>query len=371
MDKKKILIISAAFYPLNTPRSFRTTELVKEFSRQGHNVTLLTVLQPGFDYTEFLSEYPITLESIGDLKWKHFERSRYFGDWSRKFGRLLHLFFEYPNIELLFRLKKILPKYKNFDLMISIAVPHPIHWGVASVRSKKNPVASCWVADCGDPFMGNKLDSISPPFYFKYFEDKFLKRADYISVPTEGSIAAYNPKYKNKFRVIPQGFDFRTVKLAAYESNPSKSIFAYAGTVSQIGIRSPHKLVAYLLTKKAFDFEFHIYSNQVNNLQELALQSEGKVILHQGLPREKLLQELSTMDFLVNLENGTSTATPSKLIDYSLTQRPILNISPAAPDENKVDAFLNKDYSKQFILKDVERYNIITVARQFLSLIAK
>lgn len=30
-----ILIVSGSFYPQNTPRSFRTTELAKEFGRLG------------------------------------------------------------------------------------------------------------------------------------------------------------------------------------------------------------------------------------------------------------------------------------------------------------------------------------------------
>src|SRR6218665_3238194 len=99
MDKKKILIISRAFYPQNSPRSFRTTELVKEFCKQGHEVTLLTALQKDFDYTPFLKEHPIRLESMGEMKWKPFGKSKFFGDWPRKLDRFLHLFFEYPNIE--------------------------------------------------------------------------------------------------------------------------------------------------------------------------------------------------------------------------------------------------------------------------------
>ena len=40
--KKKILIISKGFYPENSPRSFRATELAKEFAIQGYEVTVLT-----------------------------------------------------------------------------------------------------------------------------------------------------------------------------------------------------------------------------------------------------------------------------------------------------------------------------------------
>src|SRR5699024_12169166 len=69
------------------------------------------------------------------------------------FRSLLQLF-EYPDIELLFKVKKALREESGFDLLISIAVPHPIHWGTAWAWRKENPIAKTWVADCGDPYMG-------------------------------------------------------------------------------------------------------------------------------------------------------------------------------------------------------------------------
>lgn len=42
MNSRKILIVSKSFYPLISARSLRTTELAKEFARQGHKVTVIT-----------------------------------------------------------------------------------------------------------------------------------------------------------------------------------------------------------------------------------------------------------------------------------------------------------------------------------------
>ena len=39
----KILIVSGFFYPQNTPRAFRTTELAKEFARLGHDVVYISL----------------------------------------------------------------------------------------------------------------------------------------------------------------------------------------------------------------------------------------------------------------------------------------------------------------------------------------
>ena len=41
MDKKKILIVGRTFFPEQSPRSFRTTELAIELAKQGHEVHVL------------------------------------------------------------------------------------------------------------------------------------------------------------------------------------------------------------------------------------------------------------------------------------------------------------------------------------------
>ena len=52
----KILMIAYYFYPDITPRSFRAFELAKEFSRQGHSVTII-LPQSEEDYTELCKTY--------------------------------------------------------------------------------------------------------------------------------------------------------------------------------------------------------------------------------------------------------------------------------------------------------------------------
>jgi hypothetical protein len=367
MEKKKILVISRSFYPDNSPRSFRTTELVKEFVRQGHEVTLLTKERPDFDYTEFLTHYPIRLESFGALRWKVFKKSILFGDWSRKFGRLLHLFLEYPNIEVMWRLRQVLPKYRDFDLLISIAVPHPVHWGVAWVRSTQHPIAATWVADCGDPFMGNTLESIRPPFYFSFLEKAFCRKADYISIPTEGAKKGYYAAFQNKLIVIPQGFDFDAIAIDKRPVDNDLVTFAYAGGLAATGIRSPHKIISFLLAQE-IAFRFHVYSSNSGVLQAMAQKAPDSIILHASLPREVLLPELAKMDFLLNLDNGTSNQTPSKMIDYALTGRPILNIEADNFDTSLLLEFMRKNYSRQTTIDHMEHYDIKNVTRKFLAL---
>ena len=73
------------------------------------------------------------------------------------------------------------------------------------------------------------------------------------------------------------------------------------------------------------------------------------------------------MDFLVNFDNNTNLQLPSKLIDYALTKRPVLNISGNL-DRESIQEFFEGNYTNQMSLNDVEKYNIKNVAAQFLAL---
>ena len=103
-------------------------------------------------------------------------------------------------------------------------------------------------------------------------------------------------------------------------------------------------------------------------LQEHKKRLGDNIEIRDYIPRLNLLKELSTVDFLLNIENGTNVQTPSKLIDYALTKRPILSIDCNNIDTEKFYQFLNRDYSQQYIVNDIEKYNIKNVAKQFLNL---
>lgn len=367
-NQKRILIVSRSFYPINSPRSFRTTELAKELARQGHDVQVLLPKNLENEIKgHFRNDYEIQFLYYGPLKWKPLKKSKFLGDITRKFGRLLFLLFEYPNIEIYFKLPKLLKKLNGFDLLISIAVPHENHWAVAEVRNKRNPIAKTWVADCGDPFMNSALETISPPFYFGWLENRFLKKADYISVPSQGSLKAYDHRYSNKFKVIPQGFNLDEVELSEYKLSSKKKVFAYAGGVTKRGVRSLHNVIDVLLEQNK-EFTFHIYSsNGKSVLKDYVKGHEDKFVLHAPLDRLTLLKRLSEMDFLVNLDNNTPFNTPSKLIDYSLCRRPILNLNPYNPNKEIISSFLEGDYREKYVVNNMEQYNIKEVVKKFLS----
>lgn len=366
---KKILIVSRSFYPTNSPRSFRTTELAKEFARQGHDVTVLTHRDKEI-HAGFEKKHGLKIDDLGQLKWK----SPDFGSSSvgyfltRAIFRLLKLLFEYPDIELLFKVSKALKKYKGYDILISIAVPFPVHWGVARKWSKDkstNP-ASLWIADCGDPYMGQENDTFRPPFYFKYVEKWFMRKADYITVPVESAIPAYYPEFHPKIKVISQGFRFEDIKLAGTTHGKPYPYFAYAGVLIP-GRRDPKEFLEFLVNYPN-PYKFDIYTIHKNLVISYAERSEGRIEVKDYLTREELLYELSKLDFVVNFENAGSKQIPSKIIDYVIVNKPILSVNSFNFDQKTAEEFLNGIYKNQLFIDNPEQFRIENVVNQFILL---
>ena len=371
MESKKVLVVSTAFYPENSPRSFRTTELVKELCKQGHDVTLYTLKNDEF-HLPIEKEIGVKIKDLGKRKLPLINvssGSKLLILTKRVINRGLLQLILYPDIELMFMVKKALKREtKTYDLLISVAVPHSTHWGTAWARTKKKPIAKVWVADCGDPFMGAIYDSFKKLFYFRYLEEWFCRKADFIAIPKMAMRENYYPEFHSKFIEIPQGFKFETIISDNKIKNPIPT-FAFAGSLLQIA-RNPSQLLTYLSTVDK-PFKFIIYTENQNLVAPFQSVLKEKLEVRSYIPRTELLSVLSGMDFLVNIAYDPVHQSPSKLIDYYIIGRPILSSLTSEFDTDKVMAFLEGDYSSAFIFENVEQYKIENVTRKFLSLIEK
>jgi len=369
MDNKKVLIVTNGFYPDISPRSFRATELAKELVREGHTVKVLT--HPRTGCAEFCQSHGIEFKNLGHITWpaptvKGSGVVRLF--W-RAVGRFSSLLFEYPFIQIIPLLKKGLKDESGHDLLISVAVPYPIHWGVAAVRKPGNRLADIWVADCGDPYMGQENDTFKPPFYFGWLEKNFCRKADYITVPTAASIQGYYEEFRHKIRVIPQGFRFEDVIKYDGPKLTDKIIFGYGGMFIP-GRRDPTELLAFLNDlDQRYRFEFHIYTATPALVAPFVEASNGRILLRNVQHRDALLFDMSKMDFVVNFENVGHTQTPSKLIDYAILEKPILSIKTGQLNTEVVTQFLNGNYSNGLVIQNPEQYRIENIAKQFLQLL--
>ncbi|MFO7888764.1 MAG: hypothetical protein R6V04_00335, partial [bacterium] len=337
--------------------------------RQGHEVKIISKYRP-FNYEDFLKIYPIELTMWGKYILPDIPQFRRnpFKLLSRVLHRMLSWILMYPVILDMFKVKRKLRTEPPCDLLISFAVPYPVHWGVAWARKRKNPIATKWIADCGDPFMGNTLDTFKPPFYFKYFEKWFFRKADLITIPIDTAISGYYSEFHSKIRTIPQGFDFDLDNKASdYELNHVPT-FAYAGGFLP-GARDPKELMEFLV-KINVSFKFLVFTKDPSMIESYKEFLRDRLVVSDFIPREELLKILSKMDFLINFDNNTTLNSPSKLIDYAIVGRPVFNITRTF-DHSKFERFLKGDYRGRMDIPDLERYHIKNVTNNFFKLLSE
>lgn len=249
-----IALVGHLFYPQQTPRAMRMTELAKELAKQGHHVVVYC-LKGSCDYTEFERNFGVEVINIGTpiiglgtsstnytksvaTKQSSSIRSRVRSAMLKQSRKL----FCFPEIELTRLVKAIISTdYLRYDAIISIGRPYEIHWGVALAKSSKKNFPF-WISDCGDPFMGNPFNQ--HPFYFKWVEEWWGRNCDAITVPIDEAKKAYYPSVQDKLYVIPQGFNFEGIDLADYQPNAVPT-FVYAGALYK-GLRDPDNLLKYL-----------------------------------------------------------------------------------------------------------------------------
>jgi len=381
MKRRKILLVCYRFYPEISPRSFRAFELSKELSGLGHEVTVL-IPNNHYDYKEIMNRYNINIKKIrsGYLFNKYIqitiEDSKSMVKGVKKTENILlkplkniYKYF-HPNgrkFEYFWPLFLHLKKEKTtYDLTISVAQPISPHLGVALGRLFNKSLTEVAVADYGDPFTFNP--NKKPHFYYKYLEKFWLNFFNYVSIPISSAKDAF--KYfdiENKIKVIPQGFNMEDVKLKKYKKGDVPH-FAYAGIFYE-KIRDPRQLFDFLCTIDQ-DFRFVLYTVKDQLISPYVSRLGKKLIIKDFIPREECIFELSEYDFLINMQNVSSVQSPSKLIDYALTKRPVFNFDQTNFDQKLFMEFMNGNYSFEFINNAIElnEYDIKNVANKFLML---
>ena len=359
-----ILIVSWLLTPATTPRAFRTTELAVALAKKGHNVTVYANIGSA-DYGDFEKATGVKVKPI---KLDYPIPNTYGSHKATLFDRICVKLFkevcEFPFIEFLWKIHPIIKQEgAKIDLLISIAYPHPIHWGCALAK-KRYPESfpKCWISDCGDPFMGNQV--VKPLPYFKYVEKWWGSKTDYVTIPIDEGRDGYYPEVQDKIRVIPQGFNFEATPIAEYKKN-NVPTFIYAGVIYP-GYRDIAKFLEYLITLD-YDFKFIVYTTcQIDARYKQKL--GDKLEIRTYIPRKDLVYMLSTADFLINIRNKNQIQSPSKLIDYGISKRPILSISTKFEEQTYFEEFVAGNYEHQTIVENIDDYRIESVASKFINI---
>ena len=242
MKPLKIVIVTQNIYPKLSPRAHRSSQLAFGLADAGHDVTVYALLGNSFDYKVYQKNRNIKFKNLGKSKLglADSENNSNRTIFNRGMKRLFWKVFMYPDIEMVPMIRKALKKEKDIDILISIAVPYINHFAIAGMKKIS---AKCWISDCGDPFTKNPFHKM--PHHFEYFERKWSKKTNYIVVPIEEAKVGYFQEFRDKIKVIPQGFNFDDIKLADYKKNTIPT-FAYSG-VTYKDVRDPSNFLDYLV----------------------------------------------------------------------------------------------------------------------------
>ncbi len=359
----KIVIIGFWTFPKKTPRAFRTWNLAKGFAEKGHDVTLYAYTG-GKNY-DIETKGLFKVKNLGDnLSWGSSSiTEKSYSIFKRLLIKLAGGMQIYPYKKCYPHIKNALQQEGEIDMLVSVAYPHTVHWAVEKYIDRKK--VGTWIADCGDPFMGNPFHKERA--YLEKVERAWCDKVDAIAIPIKEGIPAYYPEYKEKIKIIPQGFEVDNVDIAEYTKNEIPT-FCFAGTVYP-GQRDPRKFLEYIY-KENVKIRFVIYS-KCEVFEEFQKLMPDKIEIREFVEREVLIKEMSKMDFLINIKNLNGVQAPSKLIDYALSKRPILDISTHFTDEenNNFNMFLKGDYSNKLEDIDISQYSINTVCDAFINIV--
>ena len=360
-----ILIISQNTWPLQNPRAFRTAELSEYLSKLGHKVVLYTV-HGRYDYTSYEKETGIIMKNIRTIfSIPANDGSQRNSIIDRGLWHYFHRLLAFPECEFRYRIPKIIRQNPNFDLLITIAYPHTIHSGAARAKLLYSDIfPKVWIADCGDPFFLNPFANV--PAYMERYEREWCDLVDYITIPLEQGKSGYFTEYWDKIIVIPQAFDFSKTPICDYKKNEVPT-FIFTGTIYP-GKRDIHSFMKFLIDNIHTPYKFKLYVKQrLDDTYSKA--SNGQIEFIYDKTRTEIIYECSKADFLINVTNIGTVQSPSKLIDYAIANRPILDISSDFQEEIIFKEFLSGNYSNAHVVTNIDSFRIENVARQFLELV--
>jgi hypothetical protein len=351
----RILLCAYNFPPLISPQTLRWFYLIRELSKLGYKIDILTIKMPE-RFQELLDNIPEAIKIHRTFPGPmYFLTFRYSWDSSqnidkkslRNFPFIWNIvsktyFATYRIINTLmvpdiytewfpFALRKgyELLKTNRYDAIISSSEPRICHL-VGYFLKKKSGIP--WIADYGDPWV-YPLSTMTEGKYkkniIKKVENKILKEMDTVTVSTEGAKEFYLTQYpflrREKISVISQGFDpdeFAGVK----PDNQTKFRIVYCGSLYK-GLRDPNALFKAVSEINNNDIEVLI-AGRINEFID-AFKKEGSnpKIRYLGFLNHRRCLELEKgATVLLHIGNISEIQVPGKIYEYLGAKRPILAI---------------------------------------------
>ena len=344
----RLLFVSIAMPPKNDPESLQTAKYLKYLSKK-FDVDIVTS-KPNtlwMNNDESLAHY---LKNVNQIIEIPIFEPKYLSIISNKFFRN----FLKPDSRFSFHLQSntVIKNIKQKpDIIYSRAFPLS---SVIMAKKLKTHFQVPWILHLSDPWTESPLFNFNNSKYHKTQEQECFELADKITFTSNKTIEIYKNKYphlSDKFQVLPNVFDESD---KVYSSNKlslknNKINLVYTGSLN--GNRSFKTISKAIdLLKKENDktllnIKFTI-AGSVDSYNAKLLENHQDLIEFVGfLNKNEVLKLQNSADILIAIDFDFKDAKdaiffPSKLLDYFITEKPILAIT-------------NKNSTTDVILKEL------------------
>lgn len=358
---EKVLVVSYLYWPALTARAFRWTALAENWAREGcevHVVCARTPDRPALESVNGVQVHRVGSPSIERLRASTTPeagpRATARGGGIRRAAvaavrPIWHaIYWPDTSCPWFFAARNKtgeLIAAIDPDALVSVS---PTFTAVAVGRSlaRRRPRRLRWLIDLGDPFC---FAEEAPQNNFRLyrrlnirFERGCFAEADAVSVTTPETrdrYAALFPESARKIAVIPPLLALPEA-VEAPAGRPDRRRLVFLGRLYP-SIRRPDFLLALFAaledSEAAERCELHFYGDTWECEASFAPYRHrlGRDIhLHGPVPREQAVSAMRSADVLVNIGNDTHYQLPSKIVEYAISGKPILNIAAHADDSS-------------------------------------
>lgn len=248
-------------------------------------------------------------------------------------------------------LETINTKYP-IDAIFSVSSPFAAHMAAHEYKSKHPSVK--WLSYTVDPYsstmhlfpIGVNLQKATK------FELRQLETAN-VRFMSEELIANRRDLSDNlKFEALPYLLPFEKAgdgsnSNAGIEFDESKVVMVYAGSF-YVKDRNPGVMLKTIYELRHNAIELHVFSSGacVDMVQHYAALPESNIFFHGKVTRETLLGVYKKADILVNIANRNPESSPSKIFEYIMLRKPIIEFSNITKSGYLVQ------YPKSLVLSD-------------------
>ena len=371
MPKKKVLIITERFQPINRISSVRACKLAKYLARCGSEVTVLCPPVPYMEQNNQLNACYFDPEKEG-VRIVHFpeEILPYYynaiglyempevkkivsSDGFSYFRRMMAFLYMHKQVRLCKKgVRRLLAEETYDDVVVSYA-PHSAVW--LGLYAKKISPRLKLVVDFRDPVSGTK-----PGRYKAHLEHKYLKNADAVTTVSQGVKDLFCSRYPDippeKIHVITNGYDPDDAAVVSSASAPpddGRIHLVYTGAVYNGKRRLEPLLEVFsqwkreknpLLSQFVFDYAGG-ESDYVNRLFSQYGLSD-MLVDHAYLSRPETLTLQRNAGLLLLLSWNTPASQgilTGKFYEYLLAEKPILALVSGSVPNSELKGLIDKN----------------------------